>query len=127
MFVNLVEYIYFFRNWNRIYMAVSSAAHADRVRSICRKVVKEVSAAADPGGMAVADGLDAACDAIDKKDEHLSDGGKLFSVCVRVCGLCVCVGGGGGGGVGGCMCMRVRVCTCVCLCVCVCNYIFVPV
>ena len=27
-------------------MAVSSAAHADRVRSICRKVVKEVSVAA---------------------------------------------------------------------------------
>ena len=75
-------------------MAVSSAAHADRVRSICRKVVKEVSAAAGPGGMAVVDGLDAACDAIDKKDEHLSDGGKLFSVCVCVC-VCVCWGGGG--------------------------------
>ena len=100
-------------------MAVSSAAHADRVRSICRKVVKEVSAAAGPGGMAVVDGLDAACDAIDKKDEHLSDGGKLFSVCVRVC---VCVGGGGGGGglewcvhVHACACVHVRVFVCLCV------------
>ena len=67
-------------------MAVSSAAHADRVRSICRKVVKEVSAAAGPGGMAVVDSLDAACDAIDKRDEYLSNGGKLC-----VCGVCVCV------------------------------------
>ena len=38
-------------------MAVSSAAHADRVISICRKVVKEVSAAAGPEGMAVMDSL----------------------------------------------------------------------
>ena len=97
MFVNLVEYIYFLGiGTGFMPMAVSSAAYADRVRSICRKVVKEVSAAAGPGGMAVVDGLDAACDAIDKKDEHLSDGGKLFSVCV-------------------CVCMRVRVFVCLCV------------
>lgn len=60
-------------------MAVSSVAHADRVRSLCRKVVKEVSAAARPGGMSVVHNLDRSCDAIDRKDQVLSDGGKPMS------------------------------------------------
>ena len=55
-------------------MAVSSAAHADRIRKLCQKVVKEVSAAAGPGGMAIIESLDTACDAIDQKDQVLSDG-----------------------------------------------------
>ena len=41
----------------------------------------EVSAVAGPKGMAVVDSLDAACDAIDQMDGHLSDGGKLISLC----------------------------------------------
>ena len=41
-------------------------------------MVKEVSVAAGPGGMAAVDRLDAACDAIDERDEHFSDGGKLM-------------------------------------------------
>lgn len=57
-------------------MAVSSAAHPDRVRSMCRKVVKEVAAASGPGGMCVVENLDASCDAIDKKDNLLSNGGS---------------------------------------------------
>ena len=42
------------------------------------KVAKEVSVAAGPGGMAVVDRLDAACDATDERDEHFSGGGKLM-------------------------------------------------
>jgi len=41
-------------------------------------VVKEVSVAAGPGGMAVVDRLDAACDAIDERDEHFCGGSKLM-------------------------------------------------
>ena len=40
--------------------------------------MKEVLVAAGPGGMAVVDRLDAACDAMDERDEHFSDEGKLL-------------------------------------------------
>ena len=56
-------------------MAVSSAAHPDRVKSIVRKAVRQISAAASQGGMSIVEGFDKACDAIDKKDEEMSDGG----------------------------------------------------
>ena len=58
-------------------MAVSSAAHPDRVRSLCRRVVKEVSAAAGPGGISVVENLDRSCDAIDAKDDVLCSGGRV--------------------------------------------------
>ena len=58
-------------------MAVSSTAHPDRVRMVCKKAVKEITSAAGPGGMAMLDGLDSILNMLDKKDEALSDGGML--------------------------------------------------
>ena len=58
-------------------MAVSSAAHPDRVKHIYRKAVKEITAAAGPSGASIIDTLDSAFDALDKSDEALSDGGNL--------------------------------------------------
>jgi hypothetical protein len=55
-------------------MAVSAAAHADRVKHIYRKAVKEITAAAGPSGASIIDTLDSAFDAL---DEALSDGGNL--------------------------------------------------
>jgi hypothetical protein len=55
-------------------MAVSSAAHPDRVKHIYRKAVKEITAAAGPSGASIIDTLDSAFDAL---DEALSDGGNL--------------------------------------------------
>ena len=56
-------------------MAVSSAAHPDRGKSIVRKAVREISVAVSQGGISIEEGFDKACDAIDKKDEEMSDGG----------------------------------------------------
>lgn len=57
-------------------MAVSSAAHPDRVKHIYRKAVKEITAAAGPSGASIIDTLDSVFDALDKSDEALSDGGN---------------------------------------------------
>lgn len=62
-------------------MAVSSAAHPDRVKHIYRKAVKEITAAAGPSGASIIDTLDLAFDALDKSDEALSDGGNLNFNC----------------------------------------------
>ena len=56
-------------------MAVSTAAHPDRVKHIYRKAIKEITAAAGPSGASIIDTLDSAFDALDKSDEALSDGG----------------------------------------------------
>ena len=58
-------------------MAVSSAAHPDRIKHIYRKAVKEITAAAGPSGVSVIDTLDSTFDALDKSDEALSNGGIL--------------------------------------------------
>ncbi len=60
-------------------MAVSSAAHPDRVKMVYKKAVKEITAAAGPGGMSMIDGLDRVLDHLDKRDEALSDGGMSFN------------------------------------------------
>ena len=57
-------------------MAVSSAAHPDRVKMVYQKAVREITAAKGPGGMSMVDGLDRILDNLDKRDEKLSDGGK---------------------------------------------------
>ena len=57
-------------------MAVSSAAHTDRVKTIYRKAVKEIMAAAGPSGASIIESLDSAYDVVDKSDEDLSDGGS---------------------------------------------------
>ena len=57
-------------------MAVSPAAHPDRVSHICREAVKEITAAAGPSGASTIDTLDSAFDALDKSDEALSVGGN---------------------------------------------------
>ena len=62
-------------------MAVSSAVHPDRVRSLYKKVVKEVSAAAGPSGICTIESLDTACNAVDKKDNLLGSGGE-YSVII---------------------------------------------
>ena len=62
-------------------MAVSSAAHPDRVKSIVRKAVNKISAAASQGGMSIVEGFDKGCDTIDKKDEEMSDGGTTLALC----------------------------------------------
>ena len=46
-------------------MAVSSAAHTDRVKTIYRKAVKEITAAAGPSGASIIETLDSAYDALD--------------------------------------------------------------
>ena len=58
-------------------MAVSSAAHPDRVKHIYRKAVKQITAAAGPSGASIIDTLDSAFDALETNDEALSDGGNL--------------------------------------------------
>ena len=60
-------------------MAVSSAAHPDRVKSIVRKIVKDISTAATLGRMSIVESFDRACDAIDKKDEQMNDGGMIIT------------------------------------------------
>ena len=57
-------------------MAVSSAAHPDRVKHIYRKAVKEITAAAGPSGASIIHTLDLAFDALDKSNEALSDVGN---------------------------------------------------
>ena len=59
-------------------MAVSSAAHSDRVKKIYRMAVKEITAAAGPSGASIIDKLDSAYDVLDKNDEDLSDGGTIL-------------------------------------------------
>lgn len=62
-------------------MAVSSAAHPDRVRMVYKKAVKEITAAAGPCGMSMIDGLDRVLDHLDERDEALSDRGIPFNCC----------------------------------------------
>lgn len=61
-------------------MAVSSAAHQDRVKKIYRHAVKEISAAAGPSGVSMIDTLDSAFDVLDKSDKDLSDGGNIILI-----------------------------------------------
>ena len=61
-------------------MAVSLAAHPDRVKKIYRTAVKEITAAAGPSGASIIDELDSAYDVLDKKDEDLSDGGIIIII-----------------------------------------------
>ena len=63
-------------------MAVSSAAHPDRVRMVYKKAVKEITVAAGPGGMSMLDGLDCILDDLDRQDETISDGGT--STCINI-------------------------------------------
>lgn len=59
-------------------MAVSCAAHPDQVRTVYKKAVKEITAAAGPSGMNMLDGLDSILDNLDRRDEALSDGGTCI-------------------------------------------------
>ena len=54
-------------------MAVSPAAHPDRVRQIYRKTVKSIAANAGPRGVSMIESLDSIFDNLDKKDEELAD------------------------------------------------------
>lgn len=60
-------------------MAVSAAAHPDRVRMVYKKAVREITAAAGPGGISMIDGVDRILDHLDKRDEELSDGGMTLA------------------------------------------------
>ena len=59
-------------------MAVSTAAHPDRIKHIYRKAVKEIVAAAGPSGTSTIDMLDSAFDALDKNDEDLNEGVVIY-------------------------------------------------
>lgn len=58
-------------------MAVSLAAHPDRVKSIYRKTVKHIAEKAGPNGVSFIEKMDSAFDALDKKDDEVSNEGII--------------------------------------------------
>ena len=64
-------------------MAVSTAAHPDRVRMVYRKALKEITSTAGPG-MSMLEGLDRTLDRLESQYEALSDGGMIIIIATMV-------------------------------------------
>ena len=66
-------------------MAVSPAAHSDRVKQIYRKTVKSIATSAGPKGASIIESLDSIFDNLDKKDEELTDQSKIRMMINLIC------------------------------------------